>query len=337
MIKSEDLAKLVVERTIFHDVPRHRKGQSREPPLLADAATTLDARRKSILRERLVRVMGTAYSVQFIEETTSPCQEAVRELTGSSADFIALSRSMALYLADLQTGSVSAGLLCLIDISCGSQRGVGILKLEREEGAQLRLSDTAKGKAFEMAVLDSLVLTEGTRLFKAALFLRRGKDRIDGAVCDGQRTTMGAADLARFWLTFLGCKPEEDPRVVTQRWYDTTLEFINERVPDPEEKSSFHDHLVSELRSNRTTITPRTFIDDYVPRRLQDDYQKFLVERGVGITRFPKDTSDFAAKLRRRSLSTAHGIHVSVPIDQEELLSIKESSIVIQDALQKFA
>jgi hypothetical protein len=80
------------------------------------------------------------------------------------------------------------------------------MKLEREEGAQLELTSHKGKKAFDMSVLDNLVLTDGTRLFKSAFFLRIGKadDDFRSVVCDSQLHVTASSEMARFWLRFFG-------------------------------------------------------------------------------------------------------------------------------------
>lgn len=341
MIESKDLATARVVRTIFHDVPVNRKGQPSRVPTLATALTTLDARRRGILQSRLSAVIASkaAYAVRFADTTSSPTPATINDLTSSSkADkqFIAASQALATFLTGRQIGSMSPGLLCVMEITCGAHRAVGILKLEREEGAQLQLSDTATGRAFELAVLDSLVLTEGTRLFKAALFIRRKADEISAAVCDGQRSVHSADDVAHFWLDFLGCQVLEAPRVTTERWFDCTVKFINDYIPDSEQKNEVYNHLISELKSNKATVTPRSFVKDYIPQPLQDSYDNFLKENHVTLTRFTKDTADISTRLRRKSLTTSRGIQVTVPEDQEGLVDVTSEDITIRDTLEKY-
>jgi hypothetical protein len=275
----------------------------------------------------------------FRDPDMGPTPPAVRVLTHGTVadeDFISESQSLARFLTTQQLGAMSPGLLCLMDIACGTSRAIGILKLEREEGAQLQLADIGGGRAFELSVLDSLVLTESTRLFKAALFVRRNRTTFSAAVCDGQRSVHSGDDVAHFWLNFLGCEVLVEPRVATHRWFEATVRFINEYVPDAEKKSQVYDHLVSELRSNRTTVTPQQFTRDYLPRDLQDTYSNFLRDNGVGTARFTKDTADLSSKLRRKSLHTSRGIQLSVPIEQEELVEITAEDITISDTLERY-
>ena len=107
-----------------------------------------------------------------------------------------------------------------------------------------------------MQVLDDLVLTEGTRLFKTALFVRRNNEseEFDGLACDSQLSVSASSHMAHFWLNFLGCKFVVDPRVATQRFFDSTLDFVNNAVTDPTEKGEIYDSLQSEFKSAKLTF-----------------------------------------------------------------------------------
>ena len=61
-----------------------------------------------------------------------------------------------------------------------------------------------------MSVLNDLELTDGTRLFKSAMFIPtgNGEDDFRASACDNQHNVLSADDLARFWMRFLGCGAE---------------------------------------------------------------------------------------------------------------------------------
>lgn len=340
MIKPDDLATLHIHRLIFHDVPKRVHGLE-TTPVLSEIEATLDADRIAHLRRRLVRALGSksAYDVQFRPETQSPVPALIRTYTKGKQnldDFVPLSQKFAQFLFEQQGGSTSSGVLSIMDTTVSSKRSLVVLKLEREEGAQLELS-TKKGKqTFEMSVLDNLVLTEGTRLFKAALFVRTGPgdDDFSSGACDSQRPFGSTDELAQFWLRFLGCKLVEEPRVATKKFFEATLNYVNEAITDPVEKTKVYDHVMSEM-SWKKTLSPRTFIEEYVPKAHRESFENFLKERHVSLKQFQLDTSEIASRIRRRSYHTAKGAEVRVPEDQAEIVSVKEESIVIADTLTR--
>ncbi len=337
MIGHSDLAALTVRQIIFHDVPRNPRGSNGQPTL-TDTETTTDARRVGILKKRLTQVFGSgaAFEVEFLTTTASPVPPLVHSLTTQtlpSNDFVPASRKMAQYLFEKHMGSTSAGLLCVIAITSGARAGIAIMKLEREEGADLHLKTAGGHSAFEMSVLDNLVLTDGTRLFKSALFLTNATG-LDCLACDSQNDPMSRSDAAKFWLAFLGCRFVVDPAISTQRWFDVSVNFINQEVHDPVVKQAMYEHLVSELNSNRQAVSPKRFIQDYVKTDLRQPYEEFLRQNNAPIRQFSKDTGDIQSKLRRLSYHTEEGLAVIVPADKEKLVEVGKAQIVVRDALR---
>lgn len=320
MIQQDDLATLHIHRLIFHDVPKRVRGLE-AAPVLSEVEATLDTDRIAHLKRRLVRVLSSksAYDIQFRPETQSPVPELIRLYTKgkqNSEDFVKMSQSFAQYLFEQQGGSSSPGVLAVMDTTVMNKRGLVVLKLEREEGAQLELSEKKGKQTFEMSVLDNLVLTEGTRLFKAALFVRTGPagDDFSSGACDSQRPFGSTDELAQFWLRFLGCKLIEDPRVSTKKFFEAALTYVNVSITDPIEKTKVYDHVMSEMSSEKKTFSPKTFIEEYVPKAHRESFENFLKEQQVSLKQFHLDTSEIAGRIRRRSYHTAKGVEVRVPV-----------------------
>jgi hypothetical protein len=211
------------------------------------------------------------------------------------------------------------------------------MKLEREAGAQLKLDKTGGKTRFAMSVLEDLVLTDGTRLFKTAAFLRAGKvdDEFVMSACDSQHRVTDSSDMARFWIKYLGCTLREDPRVATSKFYNATIEFINSVVTDPIIRTEFYDSLHAELRSNKKQVVPQTFIQEYVPTEFKKNYREFLEERHVSLNMFHKDTVNIKSKLTRSTYLSERGISISAPAASEELIKVTDETIVVQDKLKR--
>jgi hypothetical protein len=341
MITSADLAKLRIHRTIFHDVPNKPRNKAISEPILADLETQIDAAREDMLRIRMTQVLGSrsSYPIKFAEGTGSPVPAEVRSYTtgsNTSDQFIEMSKRLALFLFEQHTGAISPGLLCVIEVTSGDRRGLALLKLERERGAELKFLKKDGKRIVDMSVIDDLILTDGTRLFKTALFIRTGTgdDAFKIAACDSQRTIVTSDDVARFWLRFLGCVVFEEPRVTTQKWFEASISFANEQISDAVIKNDFYQHVHSELTSNRKTVSPRKFIEDYVPSKYRQAYQEFLADSGVSVHSFDKDIADINGRLRRRSFHTAKGAVVTVPEDEAQLVEVERQRIVVNDELR---
>lgn len=339
MITSDDLAKLTIRRVIFHDVPRNPR-HSPNKPILMDEEREVDPARRALLKTKLTRVINSkrAYPICFDPNTSSPVPGHVRTYTRNhdANQFIPISQKLATHLFEIQHGGISSGLLCAVDVVTGGLAGLVLMKLEREEGARLELVEPSEGKrAFAMSVLDNLVLTDGTRLFKTGMFLRTGvgEDDFRAAACDTQLNVCASDDMARFWLRFLGCTFTVEPRVVTQRFYDSALGFINDELTDAVDKNDFYEHLHSQMKVEKRTFSPKAFIEEYVPEQYQEPFRERLKSDKVPLANFAKDLSDIQRRLRHRAYLTRRGVKVDVPEENAELVDVQSEHIIVNDSL----
>jgi len=336
-LKAADYATLKVRQVIFHDVPR----KAEREPTLAEAATAVEAAHVSHLRKKLTKVLQSthAYPIVFDIAMTSIVPANVRTYTAApaTATFVSMSQSLAKSLWEHHTGGVSAGLLCVLDVEVKGHAGIVLMKLEREEGARLELSKNDDGKKiFAMSMLDNLVMTDGTRLFKSAMFVR-GDDEDDFHVvcCDDQSRVTASSDMARFWLQFLGCQVILAPKVATERFYESTVRFINTKVTDPIQKTELYEHLHSQLNSQQKSFAPKEFITAYVPKEFRQLLTDHLVKEKAPMTPFPKDLADIAGRIRRYHYRTKQGAVVLVPSDKvKKLIAVKPKSIVVKDEVE---
>ena len=336
MITQADLAALTIERAIIHDIPRRLRGEEAQPDL-SQTDSPLDDDTVVHLHRKIVGTIGgrSAYELVFLERTESPVPPIVRQYTASRRnrdDFVNKSQRLATHLFELQRGSSSPGLLCVLDCVAASRRALAILKVERESGARLNSTLRDGKRTLQMSVVRDLLLTTGTKLFKNALFLRSGSGDDDFLIsaCDTQRSTTNI-EMAQFWSSFLGCELKEAPRIATKRFFELNREYIKTSVPDAVEKSNWYDHTVSELKSQKRSILPRQFIEDYVPRHHQQPFEDFLRENKFPLRQFSLDASDIASKLRRLSYHTDRGATVSVPADEQDIVSIEADRIIVTD------
>ena len=341
MISPDDLAATTIRHVIFHDVP-DKSHEGEIGPLLSDVETKVDASQKSHLLTKLTRVITStkAYPVRFLPETASPVPKQARLLTTGSFNrkrFINGSRELANYLFEQHTKATSPGLLCVIDAASASNSAIVLMKLERERGAQLELSGKEGEKTFSMSVLNDLVLTDGTRLFKSAMFIRTGTgdDDFKSQACEGQYNVFSADDLAKFWMRFLGCGFVVEPRVATQRFFESTLDFISNVVTEPTVKANIYDHLQSQMKANTRTFAPQSFIQEYVPQEYQQPYRDYLETADVSLAQFRKDVSDIHTSLERKMYKTKKGGVISVPADVEDLIEIRPEDILVKDTVAK--
>jgi hypothetical protein len=342
LITSQELATLVVKHVVFHDVPNLNKTGGDAAPTLAEVETALDAERKQLLRDKLVTVLGSskAYPVQFNPVSSSPVPGEVRKMTKGydGKVFIQASQKLAQYLFEQQTRAISPGLLCVIDVAVSGKSAIVFMKLERERGGRLELEENEDGKKrFAMSVFDNLVLTEGTRLFKSAMFLRTGADddAFRATACDSQSSVTSSSDLAKFWIRFLGCMFLVEPRVATQQFFDSALRFVNNTVTDPVVKAEIYDSLLTEIKSNKQTFSPKKFMEDYIPDDYQNNFKEHLQVEKIPLTAFEKDTADINTRLRRRAFQTQSGAIISVPEEAMEKVQIEPDKVIVNDMVIK--
>lgn len=189
-----------------------------------------------------------------------------------------------------------------------------------------------------MSVLNDLVLTDGTRLFKSAMFVRTGNGDGDFKcqACEGQYNVFSADDLAKFWMRFLGCGFVVEPRVATQRFFESTLDFISDVVTEPTVKASIYEHLQSQMKANTRSFAPQTFIQDYVPEEYQEPYREHLGTAKISLAQFRKDVADIGKSLERRLFRTRRGAMISVPADApEDMVEVRPEDILVKDTVAK--
>ena len=341
MLTNAQLATMQLRHAIFHDVPNQRGNDGPEITLATDL-TPIDAERRRLLRDKLVKSLDSrsSYGMVFQTQPTSPVPNQVRSVTAtaySEAKFVKASQEMAQHLYQVQTGAVSSGLLCVIDIVIGNRHGLVLMKLEREEGAELKMKRDHGKTHFEMSVLDSLVLTGNTRLFKAAAFVRTGDGDDDFlmSACDNQHNATDTKEMARFWRKYLGCDLEEAARVTTSKFFNAAMEFVNTQIEDPELQTVIYESLHSELRSAKQMFSPRAFLTEYVPQEIRPTLRNFLEEKNVPMANFSKDVQDIQSSLKRLTYISEAGVRVVAPEGRNELINVEENQIVVRDRLSR--
>jgi hypothetical protein len=306
-----DLGLIHINRLIVHEVPRRLVGSAgaSSKPVLSEVESPLEDDTRNFFQERLVGTLANAYEVVFDRDSPSQMPNLIQSLLSKDpADFVATSQQMAILLHASQGGVNPAGLLTLMEIEIGKRSGVAIVKLEKEEGARIRRAKIDGQSTFNLTHLRDLMLTKKTKVFKASLFVP-ATGGMEGLVCDtqkGQGTT-----VAFFFLSqFLGCKLKDVPQVTTQRFFDATERFINERVDGPEEKGRYQVALVAELQSSHPAITPETFATEHLEAEDRQPFLDTLHEEGLTARSYPKDLALVSSILKKVQWNFEDGISV---------------------------
>ena len=148
-------------------------------------------------------------------------------------------------------------------------------------------------------------------------------------------TVNGRTDeLAQFWIRFLGCKLREAPRITTKKFFEATLEYINQQVSDdPELKNDLYDHIVSEMKTQKKIFSPKKFIGDYIPEGHREPFRIFLEQQHIAVKQFNVDISEIKSHLKRRSLETAAGVRITVPAEASQVVDVQKTHVVIADTV----
>jgi hypothetical protein len=343
-MKSE-LARLVVNRVIIHEIPRHLKASGGSGPVYSKVESELKPEMALYFRDKITKSLGStkSYDISLDPVAQSPFPGLLKKyLDAPRADFVEVSQKMAEHLHNIQDGTNAGGLLAVIDCAVGDDRAVGIIKLEKEEGVNIKQMMLKGLPTFDLQVLKSLVLTEKTRIYKVALFVALpGSDEYDAAASDNQTGYGSYNELASFFLKrFLGCKLKKEPIVATSHFFEAAKTFFNEVVDDPEKRVQYHDHVVSEMLSQSPTISSEQFAETYLPVDLRQRFVSHLEAKEVPAN-FPKNTELINRRLKKTLYEFGSGIQVIVPNEQAEShikltkLEGGETKVEIQDRLKE--
>src|SRR5205823_2994424 len=114
----------------------------------------------------------------------------------------------------------------------------------------------------------------------------------------------------------------------------------NEEEDDPEKRVQYHEHAVSEMLSQKPTVSSEEFAENYLPVTLRQRFINQLEAKGVPAN-FPKNTKLINRKLKKTLYEFGSGIKVVVPNEQAEhrvkvtSLDNGETKLEIQDRLEE--
>lgn len=307
-----DLASFFISDVIVHEIPRKPPQGDPVPELeLSEVVAPTDTPVRNFFRERIADTLRKhGHEVEVDETQTSPVPAWIRRFVAAEADLVEMSKDMAKHLYAQQTNVQPEGLLVVAGGTVQGERALAILKLQKEEGARVLRQEHEGQTTLNIQHLRELMLTQRTRVFKAAVFHTGPEDQILGLVSDEQML-----DLAAFFLErFLGCRLARRPSVVTKDFQVTATRFINDQVSDDAQKLRYHNALQVELNSHKETIRPRDWIEEHVDQDHRQLFEDALREADLPLDTFPKDI----ARLKPASLSqtralTARGLRLTAP------------------------
>ena len=337
---------LQIETIIVHEVPERQAGQDAPAPKLSEATSPVSDPVKNFFLEKVRSSLSdAACDVRFSSDTDSKVPSICERITRPNAtEFVAHSQELARQLQAAQTATTSGGLLAVADARAGARKALLIVKLEKEAGIRVRETKNNNDKlTLSLEHLRDLMLTEKTRVFKVGLFVQRGKSiaSIMGKVSDNQRSFSSNQEIAGFFLKkFLGCHQLESPAVVTKRFISFAQTFINEDIPDPEDKTRYQLGLAAELSNQNATLKPRTFARKVLDPKHRDNFNKALRDAEFCYREFEKDIKVVNAVVSGIRMDFKSGITVIGPNEAvDEHIEWKtgedgESVVEIKDELK---
>jgi hypothetical protein len=312
-----NLGDLTVTRWIAHDIPVVPRAAQQPAKLeLSEAPAPKSPTVATFFQRRISGALRTdKRDVVQNPSSSSPVPAAVLAyLAGATKDITTFSQTAARHLYTSQSGSTSPGLLVVADVATSAETGLALLKLEPQDGARAERRNVNGKMTYEVTVLDDLLLTRGTKVFKVALFMESdtaGGAALSGRAADPQNTSGTQGDPAEFFLRkFLGCTLAETPDVSTRRFLAAAEQYANEQIPDAHERAVFTVGLHAEIRSNRTTIRPRNFAQDTLPPDRQGAFVAHLAAAGVPPQGFPKAREAVEKHLAKVSFGFVDGTMV---------------------------
>ncbi|HEY5590176.1 MAG TPA: nucleoid-associated protein [Paludibacter sp.] len=307
-----DYSLLVIDKLIIHDVPKHKKDELGAGPNYSENESTITDGLRVFFQDKIKAALNSDQSIKvcFKEETDSSVPLCAHSIINSDDDFVKLSKDIATNLYNIQKGNNAAGILLILKGRISTLTICVILKLERDNGAQLVLN--AETKTFNVEEVHDLMLTKKTKIFKVTLFINRsisGTD-YDGQLMDYQINPKNKKEINTFFLDFMGCIPYADPKISTKRFYNLTREFID-TIPNLIQRSQYIQDLNSYLRKNQATINPREFAEDYMTEtQHKNQYRDYLLSKGFEFTTYTKDTILVNSHISRILVEFENGISI---------------------------
>jgi len=315
MAQKIDLHTITIEKIIVHDIPKHKKGDISLQPNYSEQESELPDGLRSFFKDKVVSALSSdkAFKICYdADNTASPVSWIISDIIKSpDGDFVLKSKSIAEHLFKIQVGINAAGILLIILGKVNGFSSCMILKLERDSGAQLVLNQQTK--SFNIREVHDLMLTYKTRIFKVALFINKEEFqcKFDGSVMDYQINVKEKKEASTYFIdAFLGCKPFEDPKITTQRFFNLTRTYID-TIEDIIHRAKYIQDLNSYLQKNNQTLNPKEFADDYFKTsKHKDDYKKFLETKKFKFSSFPKDTQLISNKFKKIVITFENDISI---------------------------
>jgi len=299
-----DLSSFKIHRLAVHELPK----DGAKAGVLSEVQTPLHVKVRHFFEERIRAAIGTAgVPITFATGASATVRAAVEAIAGASdakksrdLNFMTQSKAIASHLIGMHSSSYSEGLICVADAELRARSAVAIVKLELQAGVRAELKGVGAKRHFEIKMLDDLMLTDNTKVFKVALFLLRADGYFDGEACDHQRARIDL--ISQYFLReFLGCTLAQRADVATRDFFFAAEAFFNSDSVAGAMRAQYHAALLAEMNSNNASIGIKPFADTHL--RSPDRTPFVAAMRAADVQKMSsKDTTMIASRLARTRL-----------------------------------
>jgi hypothetical protein len=318
-----DLTYLQIQQLIVHEMPK----QKGDVGVVSDELSPLPQGIRNFFKLRLQTALGSAgVPITFVSGHVSPVPTTVKALLANPTKrvFIESSQAIAKYLFDNTKGTHSPGLLCCISGTLSTENVIAIVKLELQDGVRAHLKNDKGKKHFEIEIVDDLLLTRHTRVFKVALF-QGGINDVEALACDSQ-VPRGKMIASYFLDRFLGCQFAQQPDVLTKKYFEAAGTYLNTNIADAETRSRYYAGLLADLNTTRTTVQVKRFAEENMDSIDRGPFLAAMTEATVPRS-FSKDVTRIKAKLRRIRWDFDGDLSVSAPKEALEQKTLQVESL----------
>ncbi|MEO3798231.1 nucleoid-associated protein [Nonomuraea sp. B10E15] len=308
------IASFEIKQVILHQISQ--KGGESTEAILSHRPTPLSERDKLYVERRMKDALNRRARLVEEEAGVSEVPEIIRKhLSDQHADLVKQSQALARKLQATQPAISSPGILIVADVEVSGCPAIVIAKVEHEEGIRAQEITTDQGQTtFTVEFLRDLLFTSASKVYKVALFSSADVNDTNfrGMVADSQAA---GSEIARYFLnTYLGCRLVERPEVVTQRFYEGAQRWINS-LKDSEKKTAYLVALLSEMRSNKTTLSVDSFAQDHLLVEDRDAFRSQMQSESVPLRQIDKSIDLVRANLRKVRIDTKGDVLIMAPPD----------------------
>jgi len=200
-------------------------------------------------------------------------------------DFLKYSYVITDELHKAQTkANISEGFLLFFKGQTGNRTYIAMLKLEGMRGSEASFDKNRQ--SFDILPIESILLTDKSRVFKMAYFEFHNGSLMRAEAMDDQ---VNRYEISTFWLVrFLGCRLPRKPETLTQDFFDFARAFARNRRLSPTESLNVSLALFVEMNSNAKTISVAGFAKNHIPGPLITEYNNAAQKAGLPMQPFAK-------------------------------------------------